>query len=550
MTIRRPAGMLRRLHPMLPPHMSLRRLLLSLFLLFSVGPASAAIYHLSGRVTQLDLLTPTAGADVALYAPGFPLPTLVTRTATSPTGHYTLTADCDDHCFLVASLDPYFPEQQYLPATPGAAQINFALARPGMISGQVSAGIPLGNEVYVMACRDISGQGDYFECLDDLIDAQGLYDIGRLRPGNYRVCTYGPSSSLRMQCYDHQDSPATLGMQQFEIVVLGDGEVRNAVDFDLAPGATIGGHVRDALTNQPVSAQIEIHDAYGQMISIFDGDGDYRTGGLAPGTYYIVASTTFGINTIAPSRHLYGVGPCHTNCMITEGTPITLAAGETLAGIDFAITPGAIVRGTVRDATTQQPLAGVRVRQLHLFNGLIPSHIETVTATDGSYRLYASPGLPFRLHTDGTADAVGVIWPDRPCPRDCDWASGELLAVEQGGDETYDFALARGGTLSGQTTAVTPGPIRLSLFSAATGAAIWQHTIDASGSYVTPPVLPGTYFLTADGNGACEAYSGHPCVSSGPQTFGTPITVSAGQATNGIDFVLDGDRIFRSRFEN
>lgn len=530
--------------------MSLRRVLLSLFLLIFIVPAPAAVYELGGRVTRLDLLTPIAGADVALYAPGFPLPILAARTTTDSNGRYALTADCNESCYLVAAIAPYFPEQQYLPEQPGAVQINFALALPGTITGQVSAGIALGDDVYVMACRDISGQGEYFECLDDLIDAQGLYDIGRLRPGNYRVCTYGPSSSLRMQCYDHQDSPATQGMQQFEIVVLGDGEVRNAVDFDLAPGATIGGHVRDALTNQPVSAQIDIHDVNGQLIGIFDGDGDYRTGGLAPGTYYVIASTTFGIHAMAPSRYLYGAGPCHTNCVATDGTPITLAAGETLAGIDFAITPGAIVRGTVRDATTQEPIAGVRVRQLRLLNGLIPSHIETVTATDGSYRLYASPGLPFRLHTDGTANAVGVIWPDRPCPRDCDMTGGQMLAVEQGGDATYDFALARGGTVSGQTAVMTPGPIRFSLFSAATGVAIWQHSVDASGSYVTPPILPGTYFLTAEGYDACQVYSGYPCLFGAPQTFGTPITVSVGQVTSGIDFVLDGDRILRSGFEN
>ena len=530
--------------------MSLRRLLLSLFLLLSIGPAAAAVYNLSGRVTRADFLTPIAGVDVALYSPGFIVPILVTRTATDPTGHYTLTADCDDRCFLVANLSPYFPERQYLPATPGAVQINFALARAGTIAGQVSAGVPLENEVEVEACRDITGQGQYTDCSGDVIDAQGLYEIGHLRPGNYRVCTINAASTLRMQCYDHQDAPAIQGMQQFDVVVLGDGETRTQVDFALSPGAAIAGHVRDALTNQPVTAEIGIYDANGDLLGVYGGDGDYRTGGLAPGTYYAIASTTFGINHALESRYLYGAGPCNTACTITDGTPITLAAGETISGIDFAIAPRAIVRGTVRDAATQQPLAGVRVRQLRLIGILIPSHLQATTAADGSYRFYASPGQQFRLHTDGTADDVGVIWPDRPCPRDCDMAGGEMLTVGEGSDTTYDFALARGGTVSGQVDAVTPGPLRFSLFSAATGAAIWQHNVDASGSYVTPPILPGTYFLTAEGYDACQVYSGYPCVFGGPQTFGTPITVSVGQSTGGIDFVLDGDRIFRNRFEN
>lgn len=529
--------------------MPLRHLLLSLFLLLCIGPVMAASYQLSGRVTRADHVTPIPGTDVALYALGNFVYVLVARTTTDASGNYTLTADCNETCRLSAYLAPYFEEQRYLPATPGAVQMDFSLSHPAMITGQVSAGAAL-DFVSVQACRDITGKGEFTDCTDRPLDAQGQYTIDGLRPGNYRLCTLGQRSTLRMQCYDHQDAPAIQGMQQFDVVVLGDAETRNALDFDLTPGATIAGQVRDALTNQPIGASIEVYDETGELLGVYPNGSDYRTGGLAPGTYYIRAATTFNIPFSSESGTLYGAGACNTNCTITNGTPITLAAGEAVGGIDIAIMPRAIIHGTVRDAATQQPLAGLTVRQLRLIGIGIPNNLSTTTAADGTYRFYASPGQTFRVHADGAANHVSVVWPDRACPSSCDF-TGPGLSVADGSDTTYDFSLVQGGTISGAVAAVTPEATWFSLFSAATGARIWESTVDTTGgSYVTPVVAPGTYFLTAENSDACQTYSGYPCSFGNTQTFGTPITVGAGQTTNGINFVLDAELIFRSRFEN
>lgn len=528
--------------------MPLRRLLLSFVLLFCTGSALAANYQLSGRVTRTDHVTPLAGADVALYGRVNFVYGLIVRTSTDTNGNYTLNADCNESCHLAVNLAGYLEEEHYLPEMPGTLQMNFALARPATVSGQVSAGTPV-NFVSVQACRDITSKGEFTDCSYRPLDPQDQYEIDGLRPGNYRLCTISEWSTLRMQCYDHQDAPAIQGMQQFEIVVLGDDEMRSAVDFDLTPGATIAGQVRDALTNQPVGSSIEIYDENGELLGVYPNGSDYRTGGLAPGTYYVRATTTFNIQYAAESGALYGAGACHTSCTITDGKPITLAAGEAVSGIDIAITPRAIIRGTVRDAATQQPLAGLTVRHLRLIGIGIPNDLSTTTAADGSYRFYASPGQPFRMHANGAADHVSALWPERPCPSNCDY-TGPGLTVADGSDTVYDFSLVRGGTITGTLASVTPEFTRFSLFAAATGAPIWEHaTAITGGSYATPVIAPGTYFLTAESFDACQAYSGYPCFGS-TQPFGTPINVDAGQTTNGIDFVLDADMIFRSRFEN
>lgn len=528
--------------------MPLRRLLLTLVLLFCAGLAAAANYQLSGRVTRADQVTPIAGADVKLYALGNFIYVLVASTTADANGNYTLTADCDQSCHLSVYLAPYFEEQRNLPATPGAVQMNFALAYPATVSGQVSAGADL-SLVTVEACRDITGNGEYTDCDDRPLDAQGLYSIDGLRPGNYRICTLGGYSPLRMQCYDHQDAPALQGMQQFDVVVLGDGVARTAIDFELSSGATIAGHVRDALTNQPIGAEIEVYDENGELLGVYPNGTDYRTGGLAPGTYYLRATTTFGIPFASESGTLYGAGACNANCTITNGTPITLAAGEAVSGIDFAIAPRAVIRGIVRDAVTQQPLAGVTVRQLRLFGIGIPNNLETTTAADGSYLFYGSPGLQIRLHTYGTSEYVGVNWPDRPCPRNCDFV-GPSFATPAG-DSTYDFNLVRGGTIAGQIAALAPDAVYFTLYSTTDGSRIWSEAFDGSShQYALPPIPPGQYYLSASGGEGCQAYSGYACPIGFTLPAATPITVTAGAITNGIDFDLTGDPIFRSRFEH
>ncbi|HSX60566.1 MAG TPA: hypothetical protein VLF18_10235, partial [Tahibacter sp.] len=433
--------------------MSAHRLLLLFVLLVHSSLAAAGNYAITGRVTRADGQTPIADAEVGLYRPGWIIPVLIVRTWTDANGNYALSGDCEAGCYVSAYRAPYFGAAQTL-ASPGTITLNFALQSPATIRGQVrhaSAGV---TPIAVEACRDIGG-GDYAACDSASTDANGDYVVDGLLPGNYRVCTVNAAAlTLRMQCYEQQDAPALAGLQQFDVVVLGDGETRTAVDFDLVQGATIAGQIRDALTGQPVAGEIEVYDENGDLLSVFAADGDYRTGGLAPGTYYVRATTQFNLPFFVPVGHLHGGGPCNTGCVITSGTAITLDPAQAVTGIDFPIAPLATLHGVVRDAQTQQPLEGVRVRQMRLIGISIPSNLETTTAADGSYAFYASPNASVRLHAAGTNQHVGVVWPDLPCPSSCDFVGTSF--VVPAGDSIRDFNLVVGGTIAGQVVQTTP----------------------------------------------------------------------------------------------
>lgn len=528
--------------------------LLALCCLFT--PAYAADYAISGRVTEFDGSTAVAAANVRLVSYiGFNL-IVIADTSSDAQGHYSLAGSCSGICRIRVTSTPHFLVEQELPASPaGPLALSFALERPSSIAGHVGSG---GSPVAPLQLKLYRDDGsDFVDYGSTYSNAAGDYVFGRIRPGRYRVCAYPDDAGApRVQCFDGYDRPARLADQQYDEIDLDSGEDRDDVHFDLSAGRTIAGSIRNAFTGQPSFALVELFDADGVLLGQFGADeaGNYRSAGLAPGTYLARARTAFDTPFIADSGQLYGGILCHETCDFTAGTPIVVGADKDVTQIDFSLMPRAIVRGIVRDAATQAPLAGVPVTMLRLLGIGIPSNVTTHTAADGSYALYASPGQSFRLHTPGIGDYAGLVWPTLPCPVSCDYTGGTPITLADNSNVTgYDFDLVHGGRIAGLLFGSDGQPLHdhvyLTLYSAQTGAELWTHGATYAGSYETPYIVPGTYYLAADGWDGCQVYLGHACPGSGPVSIGTPIVVVAGSSTSGIDFTLRQDALFSDDFE-
>lgn len=532
--------------------MTAPRLFLLLLVLIHSGIAAAADYVVDGRVTAAGTALPVPGATVALYQRRTSGPYLIVATTTGADGRYALAAACQATCFLQAAAPPFFTVEAPLSEPSGGAQqIDFVLQKPGSIGGQVDPVPPAAEAaVWLEACRYDEQYADYGDCYYMQASADGNYRLDGLRSGRYHVCAQVVGdSTLLPQCYNHYDAPALVGAQLYDDVLLADGGAVEGIDFPLTAGATISGTARDALTGAPVDVEIEVYDATSRLLQTYSSYDFYRTGGLAPGSYYLRATTTFGVQQGWRAGLLYGAGPCNDPCNVTQGRLVVLEPGQTLTGIDFAITPRAIVRGVVRDAATQQPLAGVLVKRLRL-NGIdVPINVETRTAIDGSYRFYVKPGEPIRLYASGGSDYVGVVWPSLQCAHACETTGPSFSIAGEGDEAIRDFALVRGGAISGEVDSLSGDMPLLSLYSADSGQLIWRDLTHTYGAYATQQILPGTYYLTASDYGACQAYAGHPCAAGGTLAQATPIVVVAGQNTTAINFSLRPETIFRHDFE-
>jgi hypothetical protein len=182
----------------------------------------------------------------------------------------------------------------------------------------------------------------------------------------------------------------------------------------------ISGTITDADTSTVLTGiGVELYDSAGAWAGYVESDltGLYIFSGLADGTYY--ART---INGNGYLDELYDDMPCVPTCSATDGDPIVEAGGGS-ATADFALTLGGSISGTVTDAATSNPLAGI--------------YPEIYDATTGNYfgygytdatGSYTVEGLPAGTYTARTSNGEGYIdelYDDMPCPGGaCDVTTG------------------------------------------------------------------------------------------------------------------------------
>ncbi len=208
--------------------------------------------------------------------------------------------------------------------------------------------------------------------------------------------------------------------------------------------------------------------------------------------------------------------------------------------------PGGIIAGRVTDAMTGAPVPSVELLVLSDFGA---SAGFAVTGPDGDYTV---PGLVAGTYTIYTTDARGYlpeVYDDQPCTFwSCRPEDGTPITVVSGATTGgIDFALHRGGTISGTVTErATGNPIPdlpVGIWDGGTGEVIFAYT-SAEGHYSMAGLWAGTYYATAESTQyLAELYDDVPCPGGGyggcdPAT-GTPIEVSFDQTTGGIDFALE-----------
>src|SRR6185436_9505215 len=105
------------------------------------------------------------------------------------------------------------------------------------------------------------------------------------------------------------------------------------IDFALSLGGKVTGIVRDAATLVPLAnVNVTIVDAAGNSASSSNTNslGQYAAIGLQAGTYKARTSNSLGY-----VNELYDNIPCFPSCQTAAGTPITMVAGGTVAGVNF-----------------------------------------------------------------------------------------------------------------------------------------------------------------------------------------------------------------------
>jgi len=246
----------------------------------------------------------------------------------------------------------------------GATGISFSLTRGHSISGTVTeaaTGLPIPNVRIVVS--DASGP----EVACGRTDQYGAYSTEELPlpPGLYQVATdrdpganpgYVPQWYTKdLSVHDYfQTDPSGTKTTWVEVV---SANVKN-IDFILTPGYTISGTVTDKDGKLIPNVGMQVYDAAGQVeVGVnTDEPGYYSTGALIPGSYKVRtnAEREQGYSNQWYSDHLLH-DYCQTDPAGEQATPVDVSLGNAI-DIDFILTPGYTISGTVTDSTNHDPL--------------------------------------------------------------------------------------------------------------------------------------------------------------------------------------------------
>jgi hypothetical protein len=362
------------------------------------------------------------------------------------------------------------------------------------------------------------------------------YSVAGLPSGTYFVLTTGTSTvSIKGR---PQNGNLVDQLYGGALCVTTDCDVRRSAPVAVTAGTTTSGinfvpprGGRFEFLVETWTSIVKVYDARGvEVINAVGGiDSSLNiatVAGLPPGTYYVTVDGL--VNGIA----------C-LDCPPTAGRPIVVGPDLRVDGqLSFA-TLSRRISGTITSSSGGAPLSTITVELLAGSGKVVRSAITDMFGHYTVDRLAAGTYYARTLNDRGFVDQVYL---DAACGT-CDPRMGTPIVVPSSTDVTgIDFALAPGGIVSGvvsDTAGIALERVMVSLY-AGTSTFVGAKTTRGAGKYrLTLPA--GTYRAVAKegARGGAEIYADMPCTSTAcDPSSGTPITVTTGAITKGIDFTL------------
>jgi len=330
-------------------------------------------------------------------------------------------------------------------------------------------------------------------------------------------------------------------------IVLGAGEQVRDLTMPLSLSSAISGTIYDEDGQPAEGVAVEVlaytmrtgrrtlSSVYGRP-QFTDDRGVYRSGGLTPGQYFVVAGPSASDATRGPMQlfdgRAVGYAPVFfpSTRALSSATPITVGPGEEREGIDITLqyVPTARIVGTVTDVdgspAPQAQIVATMVTDaftMDLFRGTIGS---------------TSPDARGRFSYDGLSPGRYVITARTSGPG-ARWAMAEMQIVD-GGEQTVSLALQPMLTVTGRVafagSALRPPAtmtgLRVTLQSTEGGpvsVAAQPAAVNADGTFVVSGVTPGDYRITASTPASPAGWALRSTVVEGVDTLDMPLRITS-----------------------
>lgn len=323
-----------------------------------------------------------------------------------------------------------------------ASGVDFSLSRLGSIAGTVATAVA-GRAVYDVYIAVWDSAGSYVGSAYS--DFAGNFAIGGLPPGTYFATAEGPYASVAFAGQLFSGLPCPGGPPAGCDPTTGTPiavslDTATSVAFLVDDPGSISGVVADEEGNSLSGVRLDAWRADGTSAgsSTTDGGGSYDIDDLPPGDYYVTTENSLGY-----LDEIYDELPClggGSSCDPTKGTAVEVTANGTTQ-VNFVLQLYGAISGTVTDAATGEPLAGILVQAWSSQGGLVDTGL---SGASGNYLLSVGPGT-FHVSTANAFGFIDEVYDGIDCAGVCDPSAGASISVALSGDDTVatgiDFAL-------------------------------------------------------------------------------------------------------------
>lgn len=483
-------------------------------------------------LSNIDIDVFAANGDFLSGYPGVSIANGTYSVGALPPGSYLIKADPDP------ALGQFY-EQRFFGGDPDKDNatpiVITASDRTGIDIDLVLGGLITGTIISTSSGLPLDGIDlDLFDALGDRVpqggksQIDGTYTLGPVPKGTYFLRA-DPLSLLGWPRV-YYDGISSVGSST-PISVL-NVNTTPGINFSLSPGGTISGRITDAMSMANMAGvDLDGFDSLGRRVdptALSAIDGTYTFGPLPPGSYFLKADPSLMQGSIP----VFYDGQIDMDLAQT----IVVTEGANTPNIDFALTPGGQIQGTITDSMAT-PLAGI---DLDIFDFATKLRVSggAKTLMDGTYAIGPIPGGNYIVRADPTVlQGFAVEYFD---DRGLKSLADMVVVTVPAATTNIDFALQLGGSISGTVISQTTGaPIvgmDMDVLIAGTFVRLdASDSTDINGDFALGPFPPGTYLIRADPDSMTQPYKRTYYGQEFVKSRGAEIPIVAGQMGTGFD---------------
>ncbi len=405
--------------------------------------------------------------------------------------------------------------------------INAVMRRAGQVSGTISGSDHRRLKNACVFVTDPAGQ----ETGQAITNAKGHYTVTGLDPGSYRVVAV-PGCAGGATDYGQAWYPKAASLKSAHAVKVRLGHVTGGINVVLPKLGIVTGVIRlGGQAGKPLGGMcVDVYSPTNFNLDFFASsrsNGRFTIEGVPAGRYQAEANPGCNNNGNYASASYPGT--------------VRVSDGKTTSGINMYLQPGGTLTGTVKDAATAIPLAGVCVTD---DDGDVAT-----TGADGSYTIDQLPAERTAVTFFGGCGNVGSYAPQYWNDQVSQEAAGTVVVKAGHVTAGINAAMLAGATISGKTTRASGQAVGQVCVSALpvdfAGTAYSQFgpsvTTNGTGAYTVANLAPGPYAIVFwSGCEGISAYAAAQQWFKGQPTEDSAGLVSApaGQPVAGINAVL------------